>query len=852
MDISSLAGYIRPVIASGLRRHRLTRTALRLARERTDLRLLRKTDFFDPDAYMRRYPDVASNGIDPTLHYLRHGARAGREPGPLFDARDYQVRYPDVAAAGMNPVVHYLRYGRAHGREVRPVPARRPLEGSAPPPSGQGVLVPAVVRSRGPLLRLAAPVASMESDKLVITCDVDGAPPLRAVHKGPADVLSRIEPRVEPFVPIALLMAGAARYDVVIDAPLDLDFLTVLKLDYVPLLRLLFDFPTIELEAADSAEGRRRDSEWLPVHGCPEPSALLFSGGIDSFYSLTRLQKIDYPLRMLVNLNAGAHCHQACSERRQGQIRQVAAQAGYEALTIDTNFHEVVDVDHLFAHPFRTLAAAYTAYPSIGGLFLSTSSSYEELSYDPHKVGAESLGTTASASLAWNRMPVTEVGYEKRRFDKLKVVADEPLSYQSLDVCVSGNHPPGGDTAAPINCGTCFKCARAILSLDALGRLDRYQSQFDLGGYPANRDDLIRLVRRNDYGADRDLLDRLYGHKPPTSGSMHLVRPTWAQEPSADGESAEPAPWVSGPSKPAIRLYWWRGEDGVPNVGDELSPLIVERVSGRKVVYASPEQCHLVAIGSLAEVALRADRYYPVRLWGTGFIGDGPTLDHRHQGALIEALRGPYSAARLNVGGAVPCGDPGLLVNLLFDGPVTKTRSVGIVPHHSEIDLPAIEAWRSRSDAVIDPHLSVAEFIEAISECDLILSSSLHGLVVADGLGVPNAWVRLSNRVTGHGFKFRDHLRCMGRPEVTPAAETGRHESDSDRRLGERLRSGRRGQDPRAISGRLPGDLSVRVGVMDELPRASVAGPQVVANHDGTARPRTMVAARARPNRAAV
>ena len=748
-----------PTIASELRGHRLTSAALRLARERADLRLLRRTNLFDPEAYRRRYHDVASKGIDPTRHYLRRGSEEGREPGPLFDASDYLDRYPDVAIAGMNPVLHYLRHGRTEGRRVRPASLASSREPASP--GGQEVAAPAVVRSRGPALRVSTPVLRRERGRLVVACDIDGAPTLRAVLDGPADVISRIEPRVEPFLPVALMMAGAAQCDLIIDAPVDPNYLATLRLNCVPLLRVLFDFPLTKIELNSSDRPLGVASVRRVVRGREDPAALLFSGGVDSFYSLTRLRSVGYPLRMLVNVHAGAHCHQACKERRQQRVRRVAHEAGYEALMIETNFHDVVDADHSFAHPFRTLPAGYTAYPSIGGLFLSPAASYHDLSFDVFKGGAEVAGSTIPGSIAWNRMPVTEIGYEHRRFEKMRIVADEPLSYGALDVCVSGDHPPEGDPGKPVNCGECFKCARAILSLDAMGRLDRYQSQFDLSGYPANREDLLRRVRRSDNYPDRDLLGRLAGQSPPPSGALRLARPSWATETNAEGLATTR---VTGPSKVPIRLHWWRGQRGVPNAGDELSPLIVERVSGRKVIYSAPETCHLVAIGSLAEVALRADRDWPVRLWGSGFIGDGPTLDYRHHQVLVDALRGPYSATRLGVDD-VPLGDPGLLANLLLEGPMRKVRPIGIVPGYNELDLPIIEVWRSASDAVISPHLPPAEFIDAIAECDLILSSSLHGLVIADGLGIPNAWVEVSDRVAGRGFKFRDHLRSLGRPE---------------------------------------------------------------------------------------
>ncbi len=92
------------------------------AKEKKRLRrqcsLLAQSGLFDPAWYSSTYPDVVQSGIDPVEHYLRHGAREGRNPGPRFNTQNYLRRYPDVAKATppINPLLHYVLHGKKEGR----------------------------------------------------------------------------------------------------------------------------------------------------------------------------------------------------------------------------------------------------------------------------------------------------------------------------------------------------------------------------------------------------------------------------------------------------------------------------------------------------------------------------------------------------------------------------------------------------------------------------------------------------------------------------------------------------------------------------------------------------------------
>lgn len=81
-----------------------------------DLETIRRSLFFNSAHYLETNPDVRAAGVDAALHYLVHGGREGRDPGPFFSTKAYLARYPDVAAAGLNALLHYETQGRRENR----------------------------------------------------------------------------------------------------------------------------------------------------------------------------------------------------------------------------------------------------------------------------------------------------------------------------------------------------------------------------------------------------------------------------------------------------------------------------------------------------------------------------------------------------------------------------------------------------------------------------------------------------------------------------------------------------------------------------------------------------------------
>lgn len=205
----------------------------------------------------------------------------------------------------------------------------------------------------------------------------------------------------------------------------------------------------------------------------------------------------------------------------------------------------------------------------------------------------------------------------------------------------------------------------------------------------------------------------------------------------------------------------------VGNFGDMLGPMIVERMRerlGLAVAVGLPDR-RLLSVGSILQYARNGDV-----VWGSGINGkvDPPwaaidTLD-------IRAVRGPRTRARLlEHGFTVPevYGDPALLLPELYpelsDWALEPKRyPVTVVPNLHDV---AANAGRPN---VVSPRAPVWRVLERIARSELVVGSSLHGIIVAESLGIP---ARLVAPARENLFKYRDYYESTGR-DVVPLAST--------------------------------------------------------------------------------
>lgn len=211
------------------------------------------------------------------------------------------------------------------------------------------------------------------------------------------------------------------------------------------------------------------------------------------------------------------------------------------------------------------------------------------------------------------------------------------------------------------------------------------------------------------------------------------------------------------------------------NWGDALSPFLIEAISGRKAylyseVFHSSSTPVYSVIGSILGAPLATGAAHLI-VWGSGFIARDRSLSRPP--TQVCAVRGPLTRQRLEELG-VSCppvyGDPALLLpRYLQPRSKEKKYRLGIIPHFIDQHDPVLEKFRGRDDVlIIDICGGIQQVVDQVCSCEVVASSSLHGLICADAYGVPNVWLKLSDKVVGGEFKFHDYFLSIGRSRENP------------------------------------------------------------------------------------
>jgi hypothetical protein len=252
-------------------------------------------------------------------------------------------------------------------------------------------------------------------------------------------------------------------------------------------------------------------------------------------------------------------------------------------------------------------------------------------------------------------------------------------------------------------------------------------------------------------------------------------------------------------TKPLIRCYYWGEASPVVNLGDLLVPSLISALG----YTCAPRQTEdsnvinpgrsLIVVGSLL-TRQDMDRIgYPLDVWGCGW--KGKYLSPTDQKCVrFFAVRGPQSAAGLNLSSRVALGDPALLLPHLVP---LKTEPHGrtiAIPHFSRLSAMSSTQRRLQTgcDEVLSPMVlrstrdqpfwnisvktaidlvqrrirygiqtrSLRSALRRIAGADFVLTGSLHGAILAQAFGVP--WAVYHDGYLDAPAKWTDWAAYLG------------------------------------------------------------------------------------------
>lgn len=220
-----------------------------------------------------------------------------------------------------------------------------------------------------------------------------------------------------------------------------------------------------------------------------------------------------------------------------------------------------------------------------------------------------------------------------------------------------------------------------------------------------------------------------------------------------------------------VKLFWFSKEklQNIPitNFGDDINPILINKITGKDIEWVNPSNRNIFknrrgrinfAIGSILHFGTNR-----CNIWGSGLIDSKSKFPVK---ANYYAVRGPMT---YNILKEKKCkvnsifGDPAILIPRFFDIPIEKKYKLGVIPHYTEIEgINKCEIFNSKEIRLINLQNDCYQILRDIASCEMIISSSLHGIIVAMAYGVPVVRISLTNNIYGDGIKYEDFYQSVG------------------------------------------------------------------------------------------
>lgn len=200
------------------------------------------------------------------------------------------------------------------------------------------------------------------------------------------------------------------------------------------------------------------------------------------------------------------------------------------------------------------------------------------------------------------------------------------------------------------------------------------------------------------------------------------------------------------------KIYW--ACIGLQNFGDHLSLWLSDKLTGREFGFSNDRE--LIISGSVLQEATPESVVY-----GAGY----GSMFQFTQARYISYVRGHFTRQLLKQQGntANPeVFEPAYCLREFFED-IQPDIDVGYIPHYIDADIYKPSDWHC-----IGICTGIENVIREMLRCKKIVTSSLHGMVIADLFERPSCLVRVSDKIAGDGFKYVDYWSFINATPYAP------------------------------------------------------------------------------------
>lgn len=217
-----------------------------------------------------------------------------------------------------------------------------------------------------------------------------------------------------------------------------------------------------------------------------------------------------------------------------------------------------------------------------------------------------------------------------------------------------------------------------------------------------------------------------------------------------------------------VRVWYF---NSIINFGDLLTVYILNFFTSDKLLRfihsGTKQQADLVGIGSLLQ---SMPQNFKGHIWTSGSLR---SRKHKKKYTnIVWGVRGPLTKQVYVQQTIAPVcyGDGGLLLGFMHQKDKTPRYMLGIVPHYVDEEYVRKQCKTNNNIIIISTKQDPEAFMTQLKQCKCIISSSLHGIIAADALGIPNRRfiTDTSTKIIGANWKFNDYYAALQETSKPP------------------------------------------------------------------------------------